>query len=451
MKFPFYHNDEKAYTIDDANYDCWRIIVAECDWWHKYATLCELVAECPDMKQLTRPCIVSFLNDLTNPKYNPKNLDPEERFLRVTSSWCLELASPCMCNQDKYVVATEWDNDPAPLDEKVKWSCSYDGLYCIDIEEAWPQTLVWRPSGPNWPFINPELPGSACDSWEPYDVKLKSVWWEWKVDFECPEQDDKPQYAKCTYVWVWIAATPCCMPVKWTDGESYRVWRTVRYYATRKDWAKPIDPGTDEANSYIDWDWFVAWTSDAFDSPNPNDYWIIKIKQKWIYVISFSSYITFNQVMKAIRCWLYAKTSADSSFHELNDIKYETWEYRRTWYPEIFNRTWPDTWNKEKFVRNSLDSNNVSLPRWALWTLDATWLPFARSYVLNIKNPTEIAMVVKPDTRWIDPRLDKDLDTDDRYKVHIEWWSEENPFWAITTIEIARVWDLVVDSRLVSL
>lgn len=443
MKFPFYHNDEKAYTIDDANYDCWRIIVADCDMWHRYATLCELVADCPEMKQLTRPCVVTALNDLNLlPWHN--TLSTNKWFLRVTPSWCLELADPCICNEDKYVVATDDDNQPWPLDTKVKWSCSYDWLYCIDIEEAWPQTLVWRPSGPNWPFINPSLPSGECVNGQPYDVKLIRNWWKWSVDFQCPEENDKPQYAKCTYLGnSWYSSTPCCMQQIGTDWQSYRIWRTVRYYVTRADtvW-KPIDSWEDEATSYIDWDWQVIWT-EAFTKPT--SYWVIKIKMPGLYIINFSSYITFHQVMKAIRCWLYANTW--SWWKEINDVKFETWEYRDQTKPtEVFNRTWPDAWDKAKFVRNSLDSNWQTLRWWALWTLDNTWLPFANSYTLNIENPTEIAMVVKPDTRWIDPRLIKSWDYDDRYKVKVEWW-DWNPYWATTSIEIARISDMVPNAR----
>ena len=401
MIFPFYNNDEKAYTINDANYDCWRIIVADCDGWHKYATLCELVAECPDVKQLTKPCIVEFLNDAANSRYT-KWLDDSKRFLRVKPNWCLEIADPCICNDwDRYVAATKDDNDPGPLDRKVKWSCSYDGLYCIDIEEAWPQTLVWRPSGPNWPFINPTLPTEVCENNEPYDVKLKQSWWKWVVDFECPEDNQKPQYARCEYQCdSWLASTPCCMMTTWSDWWEYRIWRTVRYFVTRKNSIKPIDSWTDNATSYIDWEWKVQWT-EAFWSPQW--YWVIRIKQPWLYIVNFSAYITFNQVMKAIRCWLYMDNW--SWWKEINDIKYETWEYRDQTKPtEVFNRTWPDEWNKAKFVKNSLDWAWQSLQWWALWTLDNTWLPFANSYTINVQNEIELAMVVKPDTRWIDPR-----------------------------------------------
>lgn len=445
MKFPFYNNDEKAYTIDDANYDCWRIIVADCDMGHKYATLCELIEDCPSVKQLTKDCVINFLN---NPTADTKWLDPERRFVKVKPNGCLEIADPCVCDTwDKYVIATDEDNNPGPLDKKVKWSCSYDGLYCIDIEEAWPQTLVWRPSGPNGPFINPTLPTDICDNNEPYDVKLKQSWWEWVVDFECPEENDKPQYAKCTYVWnSWYSSTPCCMWQTWSDWESYRIWRTVRYYVTRADSTiKPIDSNVDDATSYVDWDWSVIWT-EAFTKPT--SYGVIKITMPWVYTISFSTYITFHQVMKAIRCWLYAN-SGDWRY-ELNDIKYETWEYRYTWMPEVFNRTWPDNWDKEKFVKNSLDSNWQTLRRWALWTLENTWLPFSRTYTLNIKNPTEIAMVVKPDTRWIDPRLIKSQDSDDRYLIKVEWWWD-NVYWAVTTIELAKISDVVPDWRFKSI
>lgn len=444
MLFPFYNNNEKAYTIDDADFDCWKVIVADCPNNHRYASLCELIENCPSVKQLTNPCIVNFLN---NPLADTKGLPVNRRFVRVNSNWCLEIADPCICDEDwdKYVIATDDDNDPGPLNRKVKWSCSYDWLYCIDIEEAWPQTLVWRPSWPNWPFINPTLPTEECPEWVPFDVKLIRDWWKWSVDFQCPESDDKPQYAKCTYTNWWLSSTPCCMYQYGTDWERYRIWRTVRYYATRADCVlKPQDTWQDEDTSYIQWDRTVKWT-EAFTKPESR--WVIKIKMNWIYVISFSSYITFYQVMKAIRCWLYANTW--DWFKELNDIKYQSWEYRYEWQDEVFNRTRPDAWDKAKFVRNSLDSNWTTLRRWALWTLDNTWLSFSRTYVLNVESPTEIAMVVKPDTRWIDPRLIKSQDKDDRYKVKIETWLEN--YWAVTTIELTRIADMVPNSRFKSL
>ena len=440
MKFPFYHNNEKAYTIDDANYDCWRIIVADCDMWHKYATLCELVAECPDVKQLTRPCIVDFLNNIN--EYIPNDVDINHAFLKVGSDWCLEIANPCICDDwDRYVAATDEDNDPGPLDRKVKWSCSYDWLYCIDIEEAWPQTLVWRPSGPNWPFINPSLPTWTCEKW--FNVKLVPSWWKWAVDYECPADDPKPQYARCEYLCdSWIASTPCCMYQTGTDWERYRIWRTVRYFVTRSWYPQPVDSMWDNATSYIDWKRRVQGT-DAFDSPR--SYWVIRIKSPWLYIVNFSAYITFNQVLKAIRCWL--RMDDWSWWKEINDIKYETWEYRDQTKPtEVFNRTWPDAWDKAKFVRNSLDWNWESLQWWALWTLDNTWLPFANSYTINVQNELELAMVVKPDTRWIDPRLIKSWDYEDRYRLKVEWW-DWNPYWATTSIEIAKIDNMVPAAR----
>jgi len=423
MLFPFYNNDSKAYTIDDANFDCWRIIVAECDWNHKYATLCELIQDCPSVKQLTNPCVVSFLN---NPKAYSNWLPQEKWFVKVNNNWCLELADPCICNNDwdKYVIATEDDNNPWPLDTKVKWSCSYDWLYCIDIEEAWPQTLVWRPSWPNWPFINPSLPTDECKDGQWYIVKLKSNWAKWYVDFDCPEEDNKPQYCKC--VWqVWRASTSC------KD-------RTVRYFLPRANSAfKPIDTMVDDAQSYIAWDWVCKWT-DAFAAPKT--YWVITIEKAWIYEIAFSTYITFSQTLHSIRCWLYYDNWSWPT--ELNDIKYQTWEYRVDWNPEVFNRCWPEEWNKEKFIENW-----VWRYKWAWRTMENTWLPFARTYVLNITESTEIFMAVKPDMRWVDPRLILENDYDERYYIQVEWqWS--SAYWAVTTIDIARIWNSVHQSRM---
>lgn len=428
MKFPFYNNDEKAYTIDDANYDCWRIIVADCDMWHKYATLCELVAECPEMKQLTKPCIVNFLN---NPKADTKWLTADKWFVRVTSDGCLEIADPCICNNnwDRYVAASDWDNDPGPLDRKVKWSCSYDGLYCIDIEEAWPQTLVWRPSGPNWPFINPELPDWSCEK-NPHVVMKKSGW-KWVVWYECPDVSAKPQYARCVYL-AWRAATSC------KD-------RTVRYFVTRADsTSKPIDNWSrDNANSYINWDWMVWWTAEAFSKPST--YWVININMPGIYEIAFSTYVTFWQTVHSIRCWLYYDNWEWPK--EINDIKYECWEYFAPGWewtgndPAVINRMWPDQWDPAIYTD---DYKKI----W--WTLENTWLPFARTYVLNITTPTEIFMAVKPDMRWHDPRTIDENDKDDRYYVEVTWW-DWNPYWAATTIDIARVWDSVHPSRIVPL
>lgn len=426
MLFPFYNNESTAYTIDDADYWCERVIVGTCDWSHRYATLCELVQNCPSVRQLTKPCIIDFLNN-ANSKEFTKWLDPDKWFLKVWTDWCLEIADPCICNDwDKYVTATKWDNNPWPLDAKVQGSCSYDWLYCIDIEEWWPQTLVWRPSGPNWPFINPDLPDWTCT--EPY-VKLKKSWGKWNVTYECPDVDTKPQYAKCIYS-AWRASTSC-------KG------RTVRYFVTRADSTmKPIDTWSiDNSNSYIDWDWSVVWTPEAFGKPST--YWVININMPWVYEIAFSTYITCWQTLHSIRCWLYADSWDWPK--EINDIKYQCWEYPAPWAPWfdpiIFNRMFPQEWDPEVYT--------VWYTR--IWnTLENTWLPFARTYVLNITRPTEIFMAVKPDMRDKDPRVVEANDDDNRYYLQVEW-ANWNAYWAATTIEIARVNEAVATSRLVTI
>lgn len=423
MLFPFYNNEDTAYTIDDADYWCERVIVWTCDWSHRYATLCELVQNCPNVRQLTRPCIIEALNNLDRLP-NTQSLSPDKWFLKVTSDWCLEVADPCVCNDwDKYVIATDWDNNPWPLDSKVRGSCSYDWLYCIDIEEAWPQTLVWRPSGPNWPFINPALPDGSCSD-EMY-VKIRKAWWEWKVDYECPE-DDKPQYAKCIYS-AWRAKTSC------KD-------RTVRYFVKHANSIWPIDSWSrDNSNSYIEWDWAIKWT-DAF--AKPSTYGVINIVKPWVYEIAFSTYITSSQTLHSIRCWLYA--DMDWSWpREINDIKYQWWEYPfpgwKYWDPAVFNRLFPDEWDWEVFTKNYTRI-------W--WTLENTWLPFARTYILNVtKAPVEIFMAVKPDMRDRDPRVIEENDDDDRYYIQVEW-ANWNAYWAATTIELTRISDSVSASRM---
>lgn len=436
MIFPFYHNDNKAYTIDDANYDYGRIVVAECNWNHKYATLCELVSDCPEMKQLTRPCVVEALNDLATLP-NTSSLDPKKWFLRVTSDWCLEVADPCICNDwDRYVVASEEDNNPWPLDQKVRWACSTDWLYCIDIEEAWPQLLIWRPSGPNGPFINPSMPTTTCDTWA-YFVKLKSTNWKRVVDYDC-EQANKPHHAKCIF-----------LAQSWRAAVSSKN-RTVRYVAP---WAesthKPQASDWDDTNSYIEWDWEVNGT-EAFKKPR--DCGFIRIVTPWMYTVSFSTYITCWQVLHSIRCWIYYNSW--DGMKEINDIKYQCWEYRsdRTddWgRPHIryvtINRMWPDEWDQEKYNKNA----SYGGWWWVGRTLDNTWLPFARTYHINVTRDTELYFVVKPDMRWVDPRLQIENDRDDRYFIEVSWVKDSaNPYGAATTIEITRQSDAILWDRL---
>lgn len=441
MIFPFYNNDKKAYTIDDANIGCNRVIVSDCDNWHKYASLCELIADCPSVKQLTKDCVIRALNDLNHITWT-SSFDQSKWFLRVTSDGCLEVADPkTTWDQDKYVVVSEDDNNPWPLDTKVKWSCSYDGLYCIDIEEAWPQLLVWRPSGPSNPFINAKEPTKdECkdvDDWYWFFVRMVKDWDSWSVDYSCPEQPKTPQYCKCIYTWG-QTATPW---IKWDTRE----WRTVRYFLPHSRCTnKPYDDWTriSWADSYVNWDWNIRWT-EAFKAPN--SYWVVRIVQPWVYVISYSTYIRANQTLHSIRCWLYV--NVNWVLTELNDIKYQCWEY-----PGLstlpsgvvsednppLNRMFPDSYDKNTW----LHYRNTG------WTLDNTGLPFSRTYILDVTTETEIYMAVKPDMRDEDPRLIKANDKEVRYNLFVTWTSDSDEYWASTTIEITRVSDAVIDSRL---
>lgn len=437
----------KSYTIDDSNYECWRVIVADCPNSHRYASLCELIADCPSVKQITKDCVINALNNLTS--LAPSWLDASKWFLRVKTDWCLEIADPKISTQDKYVVVSEGDNNPWPLDTKVKWSCSYDGLYCIDIEEAWPQTLVWRPSGPNGPFVNPSMPTSECaaDDGMWYNVRLRKDWDAWKVDYSCPKVNDYPQYCKCIYTWG-TSNTPC---IKWKDSSwtvlpvSERVQRTVRYFLPTAShyWEAEIQDdmqSQDNANSYIRWNWNINWT-EAFAAPN--SYWVVMIKMPWIYEISFSTYIIWYQRWHSIRCWLYMK-DGNWNVRELNDIKYQCWEYPglngiSTTKPAL-NRMFPDTFDPDVW--------NHYTNTW--WTLDNTWLPFSRTYIINITRDTELYMAVKPDMRDEDPRIDKSYDSEWNYHIHVTW-QNDNEYSAATSIEITRLWDAVPESRMINI
>lgn len=443
MIFPFYNNDKKAYTIDDANIGCNRVIVSDCNNWHKYASLCELIADCPSVKQLTRDCVITALNDLNHINWT-NSLDQSKWFLRVTSDGCLEVADPkTNWDQDKYVVVSEDDNNPWPLDTKVKWSCSYDGLYCIDIEEAWPQLLVWRPSGPNGPFMNPSLPIWECDAddWNWYIVRMQKDWDEWKVWYSCPEISEESHYCKCIYTW-WASATPWII---WDSDPNARKWRTVRYFLPHNACRnKPQDSNAVSwSDSYIAWDWNIRWTT-AFAAPK--SYWVVRIIKPWVYIISYSTYIRFNQTLHSIRAWLYVPNS-NGTLTELNDIKYQCWEYPGlstlpSWvvsvdYPAI-NRMFPSEYNKSTWIHYG--------NTW--WTLDNTWLPFSRTYILDVINETEIYMAVKPDMRDEDPRLVKSNDSITRYNIFVTWTNDSDEYWASTTIELTRVADVVPEARM---
>lgn len=410
MLFPFYWDNETSYTINDADYDCNKIIVATCDNSHRYATLCELVENCPSVRQLTRPCIVNWLNNL-DVLWQKSWLDPKKRFLKVWVDWCLEIADPCICNEDKYVIATEGDTDPGPLNTKVKWSCSFDWLYCIDIEEAGPQTLVWRPSGPNWPFINPDLPN--CEEAETAYVKMRKVGSEWKVEYEC-EEEEKVQFAYCDYT-SWLAADSCYL-------------RSIRYFATHAWSVQPVyDWSKSSGISYFKWwDWEINAT-DAFAAPD--SYWFIKITKPGIYIVAWSCYVRMHNTCNAIRAGIYVNKW--EWFHELNDIKYDSWEVYTPWEvgydPICYNPMHPFTRDPQRWSHNRT--------QWSK-SLDFTWLPFSRTYIINVENPIELALAVKPDMQYLDAKVYNDRA--ERYYIRLEWeWGAA--YGARTSVEIVKV------------
>ena len=421
MKFPFYRNEDKTYTIDDANYDCGRIIISDCSGGHRYASLCELIEDCPGIKQLTRPCIVEALNDLQT-LWRQSWLDPQKRFLKIGNDGCLEVANPCICNEwDRLVVATDEDNDPGPLSTKVRWSCSDDGLYCIDIEVGWPKTLVWRPSGPNNIFISADEPNLSCDTNE-WFVKVKKSWGKRNVSYECDEWKKYPDYLYAYHNW-WQEAVSC-------------QWKTIRYFAT-KNWASWYMPGSaDEWDlSTVTWWRTVEWTT-AFAAPS--SWWVFKIVEPWIYSIAFSTLVELRQcnVLNAIRVWLYAwrwTWISPTAFTEMWDIKYDRWE--EPWWR--LNRMHPQDWDAATFFKNG----------WHWWTIDLTALPFSRTYVLNVLNtPVEIALVIKPDMRYTDARVVNDFPNAYGFDIW-PWWQ----YSANCSIEVVRIAEAVPKSEMLDI
>lgn len=427
------HNFYDKYTINDANFGCQRVIVADCPDWnnsgsHRYASLCELLENCPWVKQLTRPCIVDALNNITNLN-GFTTTDPNKRFLRVTSNGCLEIASPCVCNDwDRLVAASRGDQNPGTLDSKVKWSCSHDWLYCIDIEEAWPQTLVWRPSGPNGPFINPKMPTDKNCAASCFDVKLCNVWGKREVDYQCPEESNKTQYLLAV----------------WTGGKTAISCkgRTVRYYAKHRNSRGPIDAGTvDTSDSYFDGDWVIRGT-EAFGKPK--SYGVFTINEPWVYNITYSCYVTGKQTCNAIRAGLWH--DAGWAPVELADFKYDCGEVWLSGMDRFdnppFNRLWPDQWNKEKMTNNYTAAG---------WTLEQTGFSFSRSYNLNVRRSgVEIYLTVKPDMRTNDPRVKPENDYAERYMMTLEG-ADGNAYGAATSIQVVKISESVPESRLLDI
>ena len=423
MEFPFYWNEQKTYTINDADYWCQRIIIWDCNWGHRYASLCELIEDCPGIKQLTRPCIVDALNDLQT-LGQQSGLSPEKRFLRIWTDGCLEVANPCICNDwDKYVIATEDDNDPGPLSTKVRWSCSDDGLYCIDIEVGWPKTLVWRPSGPNNIFISADEPNLSCDTNE-WFVKVKKSWGKRNVSYECDEWKKYPDYLYAYHD-------------KWENSTSCK-WKTIRYFAT-KTWESWYVPGGDPDEwdyATVTWSWSIRWTT-AFAAPS--SWWVFKIVEPGIYSIAFSLLIQLSaNVLNSIRVWLYQaiwNISSPIAFTELWDIKYDRWE--EAW--QRLNRMHPQDRDPAAFFKN-----------WSAWrSLDFSALPFARTYVLNVlTTPVEIALVIKPDMRFPDARINTNYDAPSLYGFAL-WMTWQ--YSANCSIEVVKIAEAVPWEKLLQI
>ena len=427
MEFPFYWD----YSINDANFGCERVIVWECpdeSWkWgsHRYATICELIQNCPSVRQLTRSCVVDALNNLTGLS-GFKETPADKRFLMVDPNGCLKIASPCPCGDwDRYVWATAGDTNPWELDKKLRGSCSYDQLYCIDIEKAWPGILVFRPSWPNGPFINPKLPNADdCDQ-NCMDVIICNNDGKREVDYRC-EEPKTWEYCKAVF----------------SGGESARSCKgkTIRYFLSPEKSNRPdYDIDSKLWVSYIKWDWKVRGTS-AFGKPS--SYWVVRITKPWVYLARFSIYSNFSSVSWATRAGLWIDYGDGPQ--ELNDVKYQGQEYYPPGHPlhqkSPFNSTFPEPYNTAKATRNNTADGVMAL--------NFTGLPFTSTYTLNVVNaPVELYLCIKPDMRVDDARTIKANDVDSRYFISVGGYLSD-AYSSPTSLEVVRVSDAIPEYKM---
>lgn len=408
MKYDFYN----WYNIDDSNIGCDMVIVSQCpESWsdmpnHVYKSICELIADCPAIRQLEKDCVVDFFNDDWSRQYNPK----VPKYLKLNSSWCIERAPvDCPCEDEK-VKAMACDDEPWYLIDKLTWWQDDEWLYWIDVRWKWCDLISLVPRWPLNPYTR-EKNFPATWSW---NIRYKN----WQIEY-VPDLDQEVWSNTSYAVWYhqgWTAEIP-------TDN-----WETI--------WFK---------NSAI---WFSDWWSFSNNS-DPICMWtkdIIKWKWKhlfwltrpWVYVISFNCCVKlpdwWSAWVNAIRWWLitdaWGTWTASYVWRTIGDFKYDWRDY------------------------NELLIDNPQWPYWSSRHIELNHLSFNSSYVLHLKwnsatSPVRICARVRVDTRtWWDPMVAYDPWTivvqatnDWEFEPHslLPPWSPKE--WTNTTVTCCRVWD----------
>lgn len=396
MKQTYYWN----YTIDDSNIWCWKIITVECpESWsdmpnHVYKSICELIADCPAIRQLEKDCVVDFFNEDWSRQYNPK----VPKYLKLNSSWCIEWSPvDCPCEDEK-VKAMACDNKAWYLIDKLIWHTSDDWLYSIKVEKDSCSAVWLTPTWPDNPYTREK---NFPTTWT-WDIKYKN----WKIIYE-----------------------PSLDPETWSNS-SYAVWYHQGWTTIipTEDWSTSWFKNSN--TSVVDWYSFsndsaplLQWTKDIIKWKWKHLFWLTR---PWVYVLSF------NCCVKILK-----RAYTD---------KNESWA---RWVEAI--RAWLilDSWNS-KYVWRTVWDFKYHWENDILWAFPLKYLSFNSSYVLHIQtastsSPVWICARVRTDTRtWFDNPPDSIaiVATNDwAYEPHslLPVWSPNQ--WTNTTVTCCRVAD----------
>ena len=414
MKYDFYN----WYTIDDSDIGCDKVIVSQCpESWsdmpnHVYKSICELIADCPAIKQLQKDCVVDFFNKDWSNQYDwnvPK-------FIKLNSSWCLEwwtLECPC---SDELVKASACDRHAWYLEEKLEWWTSDNWLYSIDVNTVSCDKIEITPDWPDNTFIR--------SRWVPED-------WSWTIKYKngniyYEEDLDTDTTSNISYArwyhngWWAVVPTNTWSTIWWVNNwETSPAWQYHFLWTSTLKWTKDI----------VRWTWHHL-------------FWLTR---PWVYMITLNSCIkNENEAwLKAIRWWIvldwwwtYTQTY---SWLVAWDVKYD---WRR--YTQYINDFYPD-WDSSEY-------------NWKSRHLDLTIMSFCSSYTLHLSNaspdsPVWICFRIRYDTRitWNDWSQDPRTQTDP-WSITLTLtndWPEE-PWsisawtpneWTNAVITCARIWE----------
>lgn len=417
-KYNFYN----WYSIDDSNISCDSIIVAECptSWSdmpnHVYKSICELIADCPAIRQLTNDCIVDFLNKDRSWTYDWNN----PKFLKLKSNWCFEwwtLECPC---SDELVKASSCDDEAWYLNEKLEWWESSDWLYSIDVNLDSCNRLRIEPEWPSNTYI------------KAWNVPSE---WSWNIRYKngniyYEEDLDTDTTSNISYARRYHNGWSCLVPT----NDWWTVW-----------WANQWNISSDDQRIFM-WTTKLVWTKDIIKWSWHHIFWLTR---PWVYQINLNS---------SVRIWSDNNTSSESWVFAIR-----AWIITDWWWTYTQRYAGKTCWDVKYQARVYSDRINDFYPAWSsqseVWPLTARHLElwimsFCSSYMLHVESasadsPVWICYRVRYDTRvWWDPRnvnwqpetveLRLCSDWDDEPWTMTTWTDKE---WTNTVITCARIWE----------